>query len=156
VITILGVRTKGLLFFEERMRAVSDEVIICTDDGSCGRKGVVTDPLKELLEERPGKIARVWAIGPGIMMKFVTLTTSQYDVPTVVSLNTVMIDGTGMCGGCRVQLTDGARFARVDGPEFNAHMVDWDLLLARQRHYLEEEKLAVERWKHQCQLDSDR
>ena len=135
------------------MRAASSELIVCTDDGSYGRQALVTEPLKELLEQKEREIARVWAIGPAIMMKFVALTTQPFKVSTIVSLNTIMIDGTGMCGGCRVQLTDGARFVCADGPEFDAHEVDWDLLMARQRFYLEEEKQAVERWRHQCQLE---
>jgi ferredoxin--NADP+ reductase len=154
VISIIGARSKDLIFWEDRMRAVSDELVVCTDDGSYGRKALVTEPLKEVLEARDGEIARVWAIGPAIMMKFCAATTKPFNVPTIVSLNTVMIDGTGMCGGCRVQLTEGAQFVCVDGPEFDAHQVDWDLLLARQRFYLEEEKQAVDRWHHQCQLES--
>jgi ferredoxin--NADP+ reductase len=154
VISIIGARSKDLIFWEDRMRAVSDELVVCTDDGSYGRKALVTEPLKEVLETRDGEIARVWAIGPAIMMKFCAATTKPFNVPTIVSLNTVMIDGTGMCGGCRVQLTEGAQFVCVDGPEFDAHQVDWDLLLARQRFYLEEEKQAVDRWHHQCQLES--
>jgi ferredoxin--NADP+ reductase len=154
VISIIGARSKDLLFWEDRMRAVSDELVVCTDDGSYGRKALVTEPLKEVLEAHDGEIARVWAIGPAIMMKFCAATTKPFNVPTIVSLNTVMIDGTGMCGGCRVQLTGGAQFVCVDGPEFDAHQVDWDLLLARQRFYLEEEKQAVDRWHHQCRLES--
>ncbi len=153
VISIIGARNKELLFWEERMRAASDELIVCTDDGSYGRKALVTEPLKELLEERPGEIAKVWAIGPAIMMKFVALTTKPYKVPTIVSLNTIMIDGTGMCGGCRVLLEDGARFVCVDGPEFDAHKVDWDNMLARLQFYREEEQLAIERWQHECRLE---
>jgi len=155
VISIIGARTRGLLFWEDEMRAVSDELIVCTDDGSYGRKALVIEPLEELLEQRDGEIARVWAIGPAIMMKFVSLTTKPYKVMTIVSLNTIMIDGTGMCGGCRVQLTGGAKFVCVDGPEFDAHQVDWELLLARQRFYLEEEKQAADRWRHKCQLEVD-
>ncbi len=155
VISIIGARNKELLFWEDEMRAVSDELIVCTDDGSYGRKALVTEPLKELLEQHDGEITRVWAIGPAIMMKFCAKTTEPFGVKTIVSLNTIMIDGTGMCGGCRVQLTDGAKFVCVDGPEFDAHQVDWDLLLARQRFYLEEEKQAVERWRHRCQLEVD-
>jgi len=154
VVSIIGARNKELLFWEDEMRTVSDELIVCTDDGSYGRKALVTAPLKELLEQRDGEIARVWAIGPAIMMKFCAATTEPFNVPTIVSLNTIMIDGTGMCGGCRVQLTDGAKFVCVDGPEFDAHQVDWDLLLARQRFYLEEEKQAVGRWQHQCRLEA--
>jgi len=153
VITILGARTHSLLFWEERMRAVSDRLIVCTDDGSYGRKALVTEPLKELLETEKD-LARAWAIGPAVMMKFVAETTRPAGLPTLVSLNTIMIDGTGMCGGCRVVLTGGAQFVCVDGPEFDAHQVDWDNLLERLSFYRSEEKLAIERWKrHECNLD---
>ena len=135
------------------MREASSELIVCTDDGSYARKALVTEPLKELLEQPERQVARVWAIGPAIMMKFCALTTKPFNVHTIVSLNTVMIDGTGMCGGCRVQLTDGAKFVCVDGPEFDGHQVDWDLLMKRQRFYLDEEKQAVEHW-HKCRLDA--
>jgi ferredoxin--NADP+ reductase len=139
------------------MAAVSDELITCTDDCSYGRGGVVTEPLTELLEARGKEIVRIWAIGPAIMMKFVALTTKPYNVPTIVSLNTVMVDGTGMCGGCRVVLEDGAQFACVDGPEFDGHKVNWDILLSRLQFYHEQEQTALERWKKQyahqeCQL----
>ncbi len=154
IISIIGARTRSLLFWEDRMRAVSDELIVCTDDGSYGRKALVTEPLKELLEARGKEIARVWAIGPAIMMKFVSLTTKPFSIPTIVSLNTIMIDGTGMCGGCRVLLEEGAQFVCVDGPEFDGHKVDWDNLLARLSFYREEERLAVERWEHECRLES--
>lgn len=153
VISIIGARTQELLFWEDEMRAVSDELIVCTDDGSYGRKALVTQPLKEVLEQRGEEISKVWVIGPAIMMKFCSLTTQPYGTPTIVSLNTIMIDGTGMCGGCRVQLTQGAQFVCVDGPEFDGHEVDWDLLMARQSYYREEEKLAVEHWEHKCRLD---
>lgn len=153
VISIIGARTKELLFWEEKMRAVSDELIICTDDGSHGRKSLVTEPLKEILDNKDNKVAKVWAIGPAIMMKFVTLATRPYNVPTIVSLNTIMIDGTGMCGGCRVLLEDGAQFVCVDGPEFDGHKVDWDNLLSRLSFYKNEEKLAVEHYEHKCRID---
>ncbi len=153
VISIIGARTKELLFWEDEMRSVSDDLVVCTDDGSYGRKALVTVPLKELLEERASEISRVWAIGPAIMMKFTALTTQPYEVPTIVSLNTIMIDGTGMCGGCRVLLEEGARFVCVDGPEFDGHKVDWDNLLARQRFYRGEEQQAVEQWEHKCRLE---
>lgn len=153
VISIIGSRNKGLLFWEEKMRAVSDELIVCTDDGSHGRKSVVTEPLKEVLENPARKVSHVWAIGPAIMMKFVSLATTPYNVPTTVSLNTIMIDGTGMCGGCRVLLDDGARFVCVDGPEFDAHKVNWDSLLSRLQFYRTEERLAVEQWQHKCKLE---
>ncbi len=154
VISIIGARTRSLLFWEDRMRTVSDELIVCTDDGSYRRKAVVTEPLKEVLNKRGKEIARVWAIGPAIMMKFVALSTKPYNVPTVVSLNTVMIDGTGMCGGCRVVMEGGAQFVCVDGPEFDAHKVNWDILLSRLQYYRPQEQEAIEHWKHQCRLDS--
>jgi len=161
VISIMGARNRSLLFWEERMRAVSDELIVCTDDGSYGRKALVTEPLKELLTERPGQVAQVWAIGPTVMMKFVSQATEPFGVPTVVSLNSIMIDGTGMCGGCRVLMQDGARFVCVDGPEFDGHKVDWSNLLSRMQFYREEEQEALEGWKrgqgaepHECNLDS--
>ncbi|MBI5641802.1 MAG: sulfide/dihydroorotate dehydrogenase-like FAD/NAD-binding protein [Nitrospirae bacterium] len=153
VLSIIGARNRSLLFWEERMKAVSDELIICTDDGSYGRQAVVTEPLRELLDDRNRKVDRVWAIGPAVMMKFVTLTTKPYNIPTTVSLNTIMIDGTGMCGGCRVLLNDGAQFVCVDGPEFNGHKVDWDSLLSRLTYYREEERLAAERFGHICRLE---
>ena len=156
VISIIGARTKELLFWEEKMRAVSDDLIVCTDDGSHGRKSLVTEPLKEILDNKDNQVAKVWAIGPAIMMKFVTMTTKPYRVPTTVSLNTIMIDGTGMCGGCRVLLEDGAQFVCVDGPEFNGHKVDWDSLLSRLSFYKEEEKEAIEHYEHKCRIDGSR
>lgn len=154
VISIIGARSKDLLFWADRIRAVSSELIICTDDGSYGRKGLVTEPLKDILDARADKIKRVWAIGPGSMMKFVSMTTKPYGVKTIVSLNTIMIDGTGMCGGCRVLLDDGARFVCVDGPEFDGHKVNWETLLSRLQFYRDEERLAVECWKHKCNLEA--
>jgi ferredoxin/flavodoxin---NADP+ reductase len=153
VISIMGARCADLLFWQDKMAAVSDELIVVTDDGSCGRKALVTEPLKELLEARQD-IRRIWAIGPAIMMKFVAATTRPFNVPTIVSLNTVMIDGTGMCGGCRVLLDGGAKFVCVDGPEFDAHQVNWELLMSRLSYYKAEEKQALERWEHQCKLDA--
>jgi ferredoxin/flavodoxin---NADP+ reductase len=151
--TIIGARTKDLLFWEEQMQVWSDKLTICTDDGSYGRHGLVTEPLKEILESEKD-IAHVWAIGPGVMMKAVANTTRPYNVPTTVSLNTVMIDGTGMCGGCRVMTSDGAKFVCVDGPELDAHIIDWDNMLQRLSFYRADEKLAVERMKrHNCNLD---
>ncbi len=145
ILSIIGARNKSLIFWEEKVRAVSDELTICTDDGSYGRKALVTAPLKEMLETgRP--IDHVFVIGPAIMMKFCALTTRPFGAPTTVSLNSIMIDGTGMCGGCRVEVGGQIRFACVDGPKFDGHQVNWDQLLARQRFYLEEEKQAVEKW----------
>jgi ferredoxin--NADP+ reductase len=152
VLSILGVRNKDLLFWEDRMRSVSDELIVCTDDGTYGRKGLVTDPLKEMLQGGRS-IDRLWAIGPAIMMKFCCLTSQPFGVPTIVNLNSIMVDGTGMCGACRVKVGGQTRFACVDGPEFDGHQVDWELLLARQRIYPEEEKLAIETW--QCRSRCD-
>jgi ferredoxin--NADP+ reductase len=150
VYSIVGVRSKELLFWENRMRSVSDDLVVCTDDGTYGRKGVVTAPMKEMLEaEQP--IDRIWAIGPAIMMKFCALTSQPFGVPTIVNLNSTMIDGTGMCGGCRVEVGGQMRFACVDGPEFDGHEVNWDLLMARQRMYLEEEEQAVQVWQQKCQ-----
>jgi ferredoxin--NADP+ reductase len=146
VISIIGARTKELIFWEDKMKSVSDELIITTDDGSYGRKAVVTIPLDEILKGQKD-IARVIAIGPAIMMKFVCITTEKYKVKTIVSLNSIMVDGTGMCGACRVEVDGVTRFACVDGPEFDGHKVNFDLLMARQRMYIEEEKLAMERYK---------
>jgi len=146
VISILGARNKELLFWEDKLRQVSDELIITTDDGSYGRKGVVTEPLKELLE-KGNKIDRVIAIGPGIMMKFCAQTTEPFGIKTIVSLNPIMVDGTGMCGCCRVAVGGVTKFACVDGPDFDGHQVDWDLLFARQRIYLDEEKLSFEQYR---------
>ncbi len=151
VVSIIGARTKELLFWEEKMRAVSDELIVCTDDGSYGRYALVTAPLKELLES--GRhVDLVFAIGPAIMMKFASKTTQPFGVRTIVSINSIMVDGTGMCGACRISVDGKTRFACVDGPDFDGHLVDWDLLLERQRQYLEEEKLALEKWEreHAC------
>jgi ferredoxin--NADP+ reductase len=154
VLSIIGARNQSLLFWEDKMRAVSDELIVCTDDGSYGRKALVTDPLKEILDAQKDKVAKIWAIGPAIMMKFVAQATKPYNVPTIVSLNTIMIDGTGMCGGCRVLLEEGAQFVCVDGPEFNGHKVDWDNLLSRLSFYRPQEQAAMERWQHKCNLDA--
>ncbi|GAI41509.1 unnamed protein product, partial [marine sediment metagenome] len=148
VISILGARTKDLLFWEDKLRQASDELIITTDDGSYGRKGLVTEPLKELLENG-NKIDRVIAIGPTVMMKFCAKTTEPFGVKTIVSLNPIMVDGTGMCGCCRVVVGGVTRFACVDGPDFDGHQVDWDLLFARQCTYLDEEKLSFEQWQRQ-------
>ncbi len=145
VISILGARTKGLIFWEEKLHKVSDQLIITTDDGSYGRKGLVTEPLKELLESDT-KIDLVIAIGPSIMMKFCAKTTEPFGVKTIVSLNPIMVDGTGMCGCCRVSVGGVTKFACVDGPDFDGHQVDWDLLFARQRFYLDEEKCSFEQW----------
>jgi NAD(P)H-flavin reductase len=145
VISIMGARSKDLIFWEDRLRSVSDQLIVTTDDGTYGRKGVVTEPLKELLDSGE-KIDRVISIGPSIMMKFCSKTTQPFGVKTIVSLNPIMVDGTGMCGCCRVSVGGMTKFACVDGPDFDGHQVDWDLLFARQRIYLDEEKHSLEQW----------
>ena len=148
VISIMGARSQNLIFWEHELGSVSDQLIVTTDDGSYARKGVVTEPLKELLEGGE-KIDRVIAIGPSIMMKFCAKTTEPFGVKTIVSLNPIMVDGTGMCGCCRVSVGGVTKFVCVDGPDFDGHQVDWDLLFARQRIYLDEEKLSLERWQSQ-------
>lgn len=141
VISIIGARNKNLLFWEDKMEAVSDQLFIATDDGSMGHKGFVTDLLKKLLEEN--KINKVWAIGPMIMMKAVTQVTKPLEVKTIVSLNPIMVDGTGMCGACRVKIGNETKFACVDGPEFDGHLVDFDLAMRRLAYYKDEEKRAL-------------
>ena len=149
IITILGARTKDLIFWEERFRQISDELIITTDDGSYGKKGLVTDRLVEVIEHR--RIDHVTAIGPLIMMKFVALATKKARIPTTVSLNTMMVDGTGMCGGCRFRTLSGEiKFACVDGPDVNGHDVDFDNLLKRNRRFIEEERKRLEKYEYQC------
>ena len=139
---IQGSRNKDLIFWEDKLRSVCDKLIVTTDDGTYGRKGVVTEPLKEMLQSE--KVDRVVAVGPSVMMKFASKTTEPFKVPTIVSLNSIMVDGTGMCGCCRVSIGGETRFACVDGPDFDGHKVDWDLLGARQRTYLDEEKHAYD------------
>jgi ferredoxin--NADP+ reductase len=153
IITIMGARNTGLLFWREKMKSVSDELIICTDDGTEGIKGTVTVPLKDLIVKQ--KISIVIAIGPLIMMKYVALTTDgKGDLPkvkTYVSLNTIMIDGTGMCGGCRFNTIDGEiYYACVDGPDVDGHMVDFDNLLKRATRFIEQEKQSLEQYDHEC------
>jgi ferredoxin--NADP+ reductase len=142
VISIIGARNKDLLILEDKMRAVSDELHVCTDDGSYGRKGFVTEALKDVLKANPANMAV--AIGPVPMMKFVSAVTKEFNVPTLVSLNPIMIDGTGMCGGCRVTVDGKTQFACVDGPEFDGHQVDFDGLIQRLRAYEEDERKAYD------------
>lgn len=139
VFSVMGAKNKELLFWEDQMGANADELVVCTDDGSKGRKGFVTDALKEILE-REKDVSRVVAIGPAIMMKNVAALTAKYNVPTIVSLNTIMVDGTGMCGGCRVKVGTDTKFVCVDGPEFDAHKIDWGLMLSRMDTYKDMEK----------------
>jgi ferredoxin--NADP+ reductase len=144
---IIGARTKELVIFEEEMRRIADELIIVTDDGSYGRKALVTVPLKELCERSPAP-NEVVAIGPPVMMKFCAETTRPFGVHTVASLNTIMLDGTGMCGCCRVNVGNEVKFVCVDGPEFDAHKVDFDTMMLRMKAFKEAE---TERY-HQCKL----
>jgi ferredoxin--NADP+ reductase len=155
VISILGARTRELLILEEDFKAVSDEIIIVTDDGSYGRKALVTGPLDEICQAAP-KPGLAVAIGPAIMMKFCCATTKKYDVPTVVSLNTIMIDGTGMCGGCRVEVGGQTKFVCVDGPEFDGHLVNFDLMMKRMQAYKKQEAQALEEYKHKCKIGLDK
>jgi ferredoxin--NADP+ reductase len=149
VTAIIGAKTRDLLIMEDELRDLATRLIVCTDDGSYGEKGFVSDPLKKILEagERPDLVI---AIGPLLMMKAVAGVTEPYGVHTIVSLNPIMVDGTGMCGGCRVTVGGETKFTCVDGPEFDAHKVDFDELFMRQRYYLDEEKLSKER--HDCKL----
>jgi ferredoxin--NADP+ reductase len=148
VVTIIGARTRELVILEERMQRIADELIVCTDDGSYGRRALVTEPLKELCDGTP-RPDLIVAIGPPVMMKFCAETTRPYGIPTIVSLNTIMIDGTGMCGGCRVTVGDETRFVCVDGPEFDGHLVDFDNMISRLGAYKSQEDVAHER----CHLE---
>ena len=153
IITILGARSKGLLIWKNRINSISDELIITTDDGSEGIKGVVTDPLKEILKNK--EISLVIAIGPLIMMKFVVMATNGSEglpkVKTYVSLNTIMIDGTGMCGCCRFSTLEGdIKFACVDGPDVDGHIIDFDNLLKRANRFLDKEKYSLECYDDEC------
>jgi ferredoxin--NADP+ reductase len=138
VTSIIGARSKDLLILEDKMKAVSHELLITTDDGSYGRQGFVTDALKDVLDK--GDTQLVVAIGPVPMMKFVSKLTLEYGVKTIVSLNPIMVDGTGMCGGCRVTVGDQTKFACIDGPEFDGHKVDYDELMLRLQAYCEQEQ----------------
>ncbi len=146
LVIIVGARTRNLIILEEEMRGLADEFIVYTDDGSYGPKGLVTDPLKEVCGRTPKPDLAV-AIGPPIMMKFCAEATRPFGVPTVVSLNTIMIDGTGMCGGCRVTVGGKTKFVCVDGPEFDGHLVDFDNMMQRLRAYKPIEEKAHARCK---------
>jgi len=156
LITIVGARNQSLIILEDEMRAISDEMIVTTDDGSYGREGLVTDALKDLLEARDARggsgvksrntsrVNLVFAVGPLPMMRAVANTTEPFGVKTIVSLDPIMIDGTGMCGGCRVTVGGKTKFTCVDGPDFDAHQVDWDELKARKAFYFTQEQKARE------------
>ena len=145
LISIIGARNKELLIMEEDLKAISDELYITTDDGSYGTKGFVTDALNEIITKGK-KLDRIFAVGPVIMMKAVSELTRPHRIKTIVSLNPIMLDATGMCGVCRVEVGGETKFACVDGPEFDGHLVDYDLLIARLRTYLEEERISLERF----------
>ena len=157
VTTIIGARTRDLVILEDRMRELSRRLIVCTDDGSYGRKALVTEPLKEECEADP-KPDLVVAIGPPVMMKFCAETTRPYGVKTLVSLNTIMVDGTGMCGGCRVSVGGETKFVCVDGPEFDGHAVNFDEMISRLSAYHAQEKEARQRLnesEHECRLEEE-
>ena len=149
VIGVVGFRTRELVFWEERFRDVCDELIICSDDGSVGIKGLVTEGLARALAAH-GDIDEVIAIGPPVMMRACAEMTRDRGIHTVVSLNPIMVDGTGMCGGCRVSVGRQTRFACVDGPEFDGHQVDFDDLMLRLRRFAADERAALERWQQAC------
>lgn len=151
VIGVIGFRNKELVFWEDKFRKYCDEFIICSDDGSVGIKGLVTDGIK-LAMEKHADIDEVVAIGPPIMMKACAETTRPTGIKTSVSLNPIMVDGTGMCGGCRVKIGDSIKFACVDGPDFDGHQVDFDDLMNRLKRFAEDEKQAMERFSEACRL----
>ncbi|MBC8267683.1 MAG: sulfide/dihydroorotate dehydrogenase-like FAD/NAD-binding protein [Rhodospirillaceae bacterium] len=151
VIGVIGFRNKELVFWEEKFRKYCDEFIICSDDGSVGIKGLVTDGIKLALKKHTD-IDEVVAIGPPIMMKACAETTRPANIKTTVSLNPIMVDGTGMCGGCRVKIGEGIKFACVDGPDFDGHQVDFDDLMNRLKRFNEDEKKALERWSVSCRI----
>jgi len=151
VIGIVGFRSKSLVFWEDKFRSCCDEFILCTDDGSAGIKGLVTEGIRQAIEKHPD-IDEVVAIGPPVMMRGCAEATRARKIKTVVSLNPIMVDGTGMCGGCRVKIGDQVRFACVDGPDFDGHLVDFDDLMMRLRRYTQVERAALERWSANCRM----
>ncbi len=152
VIGVLGFRSNDLVFWEDKFRAICDELIICTDDGSAGIHGFVTDGIKQAMEQH-SDIKEVVAIGPPVMMKASANATRAAGIKTMVSLNPIMVDGTGMCGGCRVKVGETVKFACVDGPDFDGHQVDFDDLIIRLKRYKEEERVATERWTASCRMN---
>ena len=149
IISILGARNQELLILGDEFKAISDELFVMTDDGSYGRKGLVTEPLKEVCNRDPKPDCAI-AIGPAIMMKFCCETTKEFSVPTQVSLNTIMVDGTGMCGGCRVEVGGQTKFVCVDGPEFDGHQVNFEQMMKRMGAYKALEQKAFE--DHKCRI----
>ena len=154
VIGVLGFRNKSLMFWEDKFRACCDEFIVCTDDGSAGIKGLVTEGIKQAISKH-SDIDEVVAIGPPIMMKGCAEATRPHQIKTMVSLNPLMVDGTGMCGGCRVKLGDKVKFACVDGPDFDGHLVDFDDLMTRLRRYTKEERMALDHWEKNCRMQKE-
>jgi NAD(P)H-flavin reductase len=151
VIGVLGFRSKSLVFWEDKFRACCDELILCTDDGSAGLKGLVTEGIRRAIEKH-ADIDEVVAIGPPVMMQGCAEATRAHKIKTLVSLNPIMVDGTGMCGGCRVKIGDQVKFACVDGPDFDGHLVDFDDLMTRLRRYTQVERAAAERWSANCRM----
>jgi NAD(P)H-flavin reductase len=154
VIGVVGFRNKDLVFWDDKFRAVCDEFIICTDDGSAGIKGQVTAGVKLAIETH-ADIDEIVAIGPPVMMKACAEATRPHKITTIVSLNPIMVDGTGMCGGCRVKVDGKIKFACVDGPDFDGHRVDFDDLMVRLKRFTTEEKAALERWSESCRMKAD-
>lgn len=153
IISIIGARTKELLIMEDLLGAQSEKLIVTTDDGTAGIKGKVTDALQQLIDDPQIDLGAVYCAGPVIMMKFVAETTRPHKIPTIVSLNPIMVDGTGMCGGCRVTVGNQTKFACVDGPEFDGHLVDYDQLIDRLTTYKNHEQRALEAYNHQCKCN---
>jgi NAD(P)H-flavin reductase len=151
VIAVLGFRNKDLVFWEDKFRDACDELILCTNDGSVGMKGMITDGIRIALAGHPD-IDEVVAIGPPVMMKAAADATRAAKIKTMVSVNPIMVDGTGMCGGCRVKVGDQVKFACVDGPDFDGHLVDFDDLMLRLSRYTKVEKDAHERWSESCRM----
>ncbi len=156
IITILGARSKELIILEDEFAKISDELIVMTDDGSYGRKGLVTEPLRQVCRRTP-KPDQAFAIGPAVMMKFCCEVTKEFNIPTQVSLNTIMVDGTGMCGGCRIEYDGKPKFVCVDGPEFDGHKVNFDLMIKRLNAYKGQEEKAYQHYKkHGCKIGLDK
>ncbi|HPY29048.1 MAG TPA: sulfide/dihydroorotate dehydrogenase-like FAD/NAD-binding protein [Prolixibacteraceae bacterium] len=154
VISVIAARSRDLIILEEQIREWSDEVVVMTDDGSYGRQGLVTVGMEEVILRE--KVDECIVIGPAIMMKFAALLTKKYNIPTLASLNTIMVDGTGMCGACRVTVGGKTRFTCVEGPEFDAHQIDFDEMLMRMGAYRNEEKQAFDHYVHQCQCQKEK
>ena len=154
VVSVIAARSRDLIILEEQIREWSDDVIVMTDDGSYGRQGLVTTGMEEVILRE--KVDECIVIGPAIMMKFAALLTKKYNIPTLASLNTIMVDGTGMCGACRVTVGGKTRFTCVDGPEFDAHQIDFDEMFMRLGGYRNEEKQALDHYVHQCQCQKEK